>query len=228
MTHISPVKQRLRFTFGKFGALKYISHLEVAKLWERVLRRANAPILYSEGFNARPRFHLASPLPLGMTSECEIAEVMLREVLPTLDGLVERLESVSPAGLKVYSIVPVSIQSPALQTLVRSAEYRVTFMDSLRRDDLQARIDAILTADSIIRRKTDKKGRTHIQDLKPLIYALTLESDNCRGEACLAFRAHVAAGAQNNLRLSDLLEEMGLAEYHWQAHRLRLGLEEIS
>jgi radical SAM-linked protein len=62
------VKQRLHITFGKFGALRYTGNLDVAKIWERVMRRADLPLVYSEGFNARPRMALASALPLGMTS----------------------------------------------------------------------------------------------------------------------------------------------------------------
>ena len=66
-----PIKQRLYIRFGKFDALIYTSNLDVAKTWERVLRRANLPILYSQGFNTRPRIILASALPLGISSECK-------------------------------------------------------------------------------------------------------------------------------------------------------------
>ncbi len=63
-----PTKQRLHITFGKFDALKYTSNLDIAKIWERVLRRANLPILYTQGFNTRPRLQPATALPLGITS----------------------------------------------------------------------------------------------------------------------------------------------------------------
>src|SRR5215813_5434575 len=86
----NPIKQRLHITFGKFDALIYTSNLDIAKLWERVLRRARLPILYSEGFNPRPRIALASALPLGISSECELLDVSLRERI-MLDGLIERL-----------------------------------------------------------------------------------------------------------------------------------------
>src|SRR5215813_4393454 len=90
-----PIKQRLHITFGKFDALIYTSNLDVAKLWERVLRRANLPILYSEGFNPRPRLALASALPLGISSECEILDVSFKEII-SLDGLAERIAATSP------------------------------------------------------------------------------------------------------------------------------------
>jgi radical SAM-linked protein len=60
--------QRLRITFAKQGALKFIGHLDLAKTWERILRRAQLALAYTQGFNAHPRLQLASPLPLGFTS----------------------------------------------------------------------------------------------------------------------------------------------------------------
>jgi len=66
MSHLSPVLQRLRVTFGKAGPLKYTSNLDTAKIWERVLRRADLPILYTRGFNSRPRISLAMPLLPGI------------------------------------------------------------------------------------------------------------------------------------------------------------------
>ena len=96
----NPTKQRLRIVFGKFGALKYTSNLDVAKIWERVLRRADLPLLYSQGFNTRPRLQLATALPLGITSECELLDVSLREEI-SLEGIREALLAVSPEGLRI-------------------------------------------------------------------------------------------------------------------------------
>ena len=90
MSHISPVAQRLRITFGKSGALTYTSSLDVAKIWERVLRRAGLPIMYTQGFNTRPRIQLAMPLPLGITSECEILDIALREAIEMRRGSTDR------------------------------------------------------------------------------------------------------------------------------------------
>src|SRR5215831_6139020 len=124
MNDNTPIKQRLYITFGKFDSLIYTSNLDVAKLWERVLRRANLPILYSEGFNPRPRLALASALPLGISSECEILDVSLREAI-SLEGLAERILASSPSGLRIFEIREVPVRSSALQTLVRRAEYRI-------------------------------------------------------------------------------------------------------
>jgi radical SAM-linked protein len=220
MGHESPIQQRLNITFGKFGALKYTSTLDIAKVWERVLRRAKLPILYTQGFNTRPRIQIASALPLGITSECEIIDVSLREVLPTLDGIGERIASVCPEGLRIYSVVDVPARSPALQSLVRSAEYRVSIIDELDERDLQSCIDNIMAQDHILKVKIRKKNRRKTtSDLRPLIYDLYLD-DN--GDLI----AHLAAGERGNLRPSDLIDELGLQDVYHTIHRFRLHMDE--
>ncbi len=209
-------KQRLVITFGKLGALKYTSSLDLAKIWERVLRRANLPILYSKGFNTRPRIQLASALPLGITSESEYLDISLREVI-TLDGLIEKIEAVSPAGLRIYAIREASIHTPALQTLVRSAEYRFHFENGIGEDVLQARINLLLSHAAMIR-SAERNGRKTSFDLRPLIYNLHIEAS---GDLI----AHLAAGEHGNFRPADLLVELDLQDEHCSIHRLRLHLE---
>lgn len=209
----TPIKQRLHITFGKFDALKYTGHLDTAKLWERVLRRANLPILYSEGFNPHPRIALATALPLGITSECEIVDVALKEPI-ALDGLVERLLAVSPPGLQIYSVVEVPVRSPALQTRVRSAEYRLRFEDGVSRDRLQERIDALLGAATVDAQR-ERKGKAVTVNLRPLIHGLHMDDNG-------NLIAHLAVGDQGNLRPDDLLKEMGLDDQLVSVHRFRL------
>jgi radical SAM-linked protein len=176
-------------------------------------------LLYTQGFNARPRIQVASPLPLGLTSECEIVDVMLHEALPTLDDLIGRLQAVSPEGLRIIDVAEVPARSPTLQALIRSAEYRITFVDAVDRDDLQGKIDAILAAEQILREKKAKRGRVKTVNVRPLIHGLELDNDG-------NLIAHLASGDQGNLRPDVLLEEMGLADIHANIHRLRLHPDE--
>ncbi len=211
-----PIKQRLHITFGKQGTLKYTSNLDLAKIWERVLRRAQLPILYTQGFNARARIQLASALPLGITSECEILDVSLREPI-SLEGLIQRLAAVSPAGLPIYSITDVPPRSPALQTRVRSAEYRIRFDDDIDREAIRQQIAAILSAGEIAATK-DRKGKSVAVDIRPLIYDLYIDD---QGD----LMAHLAVGSQGNLRPDQIVEQLGLSGQYYSAHRFRLHLE---
>ena len=229
MTHETPIKQQLRITFGKTGTLKYTGHLDTARVWERVLRRAEIPILYSQGFNARPRLQVANPLPLGITSECEIIDVMLREQLPTLDGLDKKLQSVSPEGLKIIQVVEVPVNAPTLQTLVSSAEYRISFPDmndeesgrgesAIGLDGLQEKIETILAAEEMLIQKKAKRGKTKMVNLRPSIHSLHLDDDG-------NLIAHLTTGDQGNLRPDVLLQQMGLDKLYSTVHRVQLHLE---
>ena len=217
MSHISPVAQRLRLTFGKSGPLIYTSNLDTAKLWERVLRRANLPILYTKGFNTRPRISLAMPLPLGISSECEILEISLRErIALRQDDLRERLLSVSPHGLTISAIVEVDTRAPTLHSLVNSAEYRIQFLDDVNSGALRRKIDELLSRKSIIVDRVRRRKRS-VMDIRPLILALKLDG-------CDNLIAHLSVGERGNLRPDQLLEHLGLSDFHYKVHRYKLHM----
>jgi radical SAM-linked protein len=69
--------QRLRLKFGRGEDLKFLSHLDLMRLWERALRRAGLPLAYSEGFTPHPQIALAAPLLVGVTSDAELMDVSL-------------------------------------------------------------------------------------------------------------------------------------------------------
>ncbi len=216
MNDNTPVKQRLYITFGKFDELIYTSNLDVAKLWERVLRRADLPILYSEGFNPRPRLALASALPLGISSECEILDISLREAIG-LDGLVERLTAVSPAGLKILAIREVPIRSAALQTMVRSAEYRIHFEDKVDLVAVREKVSALLQSETI-EHERERKDKIVKVNLRPSIFDLTVDE---QGDLL----AHLVVGESGNVRPDEILAEIGLTDEAVSIHRYQLHLE---
>lgn len=215
MSHISPVAQRLRITFGKAGPLVYTSNLDTAKIWERVLRRADLPILYTKGFNTRPRISLAMPLPLGISSECEIIEISFRERIDICEEqLRKRLLSVSPQGLTIGAIAEVDRRASTLHSLVNSAEYRIRFLDDAERPDLQRKIDDLLNRESIIVDRTRRRKRS-VMDIRPLILGLRVESGG-------SLVAHLSVGDRGNLRPDHLIELLGLKDLHHTVHRFKL------
>ena len=217
MSHISPVAQRLRITFGKSGALKYTSNLDVAKIWERVLRRAQLPIMYTRGFNTRPRIQLAMPLPLGISSECEILDIALRETIELHEAeLRERLQAVAPAGLSVARIETVDLRESALHSRIESAEYRIHFVDAVPPGLLQERIADLLSRESIVVERRRKRKRS-VMDLRPLILALHVDEAQ-------DLIAHLSVGERGNLRPDHLVEQLRLQDYHHHIHRCRLHL----
>lgn len=202
--------QRLRIIFGKTGAFKYIGHLDLAKTWERILRRAQLGLAYTQGFNARPRMQLAAPLPLGLTSECEILDIWLEKAVP-VEGLAGHLMAVSPAGLPIYQVFEVPARAPALQTLVASAVYRIT-VSGIDREVLQDRVNTLLGQEHILR---TRRGKAY--DLRPLILALQMDDSG-------ALLAELAIDQRGTGRPDELVEALGIDPTTTAGHRVAITL----
>lgn len=162
---------RLRITFAKVGPLRYTGHLDLHRLWERAARRAELPLAYSQGFHPQPKLAIASALPLGFSSRCEVLDMRLEHVIP-LEGLREKLQETLPTGIQVTNVESVDEKLPALQTLVASAEYQVTLTDPSQGVELKRRIESVLATESIMR---ERRGKTY--DLRPLIEMLDVGPD---------------------------------------------------
>ena len=204
------IQYRYRLTFAKIDSLRFIGHLDLAKTWERVFRRAQLPIVYSKGFNPQPKMQLASALPLGISSECELLDVWLEEPVD-LESLPERLDAVSPPGLRTRQVMEVDAKSPALQTLLRSAEYLIE-VDGLDSGDLAARIAEVMSQSAIVR---ERRGKEY--DLRPLILGL-----EARGED--VFWAELSLGGQGTGRPDELLEALKLDPNRARIQRTALNL----
>jgi radical SAM-linked protein len=136
--------QRLRIKFSRGEEIKYISHLDLMRCWERALRRAEVPLVYSEGFNPHPRISLAAPLALGVTSEAELMDLMVsRWVSPHwfTSGVSRQL----PAGISISGVFPVALTLPSLQASVRLAEYRVEIAPQVDRSAIEKTVEELLS-----------------------------------------------------------------------------------
>ena len=102
---------RIRITFSKTGALRYIGHLDLHKLLERTSRRAGLDLMYSQGFHPQPKIQLASALPLGFSSTCELVDMWINGEVD-LETLPERLSKAVPPGLGIRKVEYVEEKSP--------------------------------------------------------------------------------------------------------------------
>ncbi|MBN1963514.1 MAG: DUF2344 domain-containing protein [Anaerolineae bacterium] len=201
---------RLRITFSKQGALRFIGHLDLAKTWERVLRRAGMPLVYSQGFNPQPRMQIASALPLGVSSDCEMLDIWLAAAVPLAD-LPERLNAVSPVGLVTSAAEPVELKAPALQAVLASADYLIT-IDEVDDGELRRRIEALLAANHLER---DRRGKTY--DLRPRILELAPQGAG-------TVRARLSLGQQGTARPDEVIATLELSPNQARIHRLAINL----
>jgi len=156
---------RVRVTFTKQGALRYIGHLDLHKLLERSIRRAKLPLAYSQGYHPQPKLHLAAALPLGFSSRAEVMDIWLKE---DVEDVVSALQAGVPPGLTILGAAQVDDREPSLQTQVIAAEYQVEITESGSAAGLTEKIASVMASESILR---ERRGKQY--DLRPLIEALT-------------------------------------------------------
>ena len=202
-------QQRLRITFAKGEEIKYISHLDLMRLWERALRRARVPLAYSHGFNPRPRIFIAAALPVGLTSRGEVMDIILeRHISPYnfAKGLAPHLLP----GLELLSVEEVYPKLPSLQSQVCSAEYRVTVSWEGTQEEIEGKLRELLSAEQLLRQRRGKH-----YDLRPLIEDLWVEG---KGAGGWVLGMRLRAGSRGTGRPDEVLAALGLAE---EAHAVR-------
>jgi len=210
---------RLRITFSKSGALRYIGHLDLHSLWERTVRRAGLPLSYTQGFHPGPKIQLASALPLGFIGRAEIVDLWINEPGDTLDRpYKEILQPAAPPGLVISSVEVVDEHSPALQTQVVSAEYEVTLLEPADGPGLVKGISVLLGAASLSR---ERRGKTY--DLRPLIESLELLPAD--GSRALRLRMRLAAREGATGRPEEVLDALCIPFETTRIERTRLILK---
>lgn len=204
---------RIRITFAKQGALRYTGQIDLHKLWERAARRAELPLAYSQGFHPQPKINIASALPLGFSSRCEVMDIKLEREIP-LEGLREKLQGTLPTGIQVLNLESADEHAPALQTQVVAAEYEVTLAESTDVSELKRKVDSVLESASIVRERRGKK-----YDLRPLIESLALLPAG-GSEVRVFMRLAAREGATG--RPEEVLDTLGIAFEETRIERTRL------
>lgn len=213
-------QQRLRLRFAKGEQLKYISHLDLARTWERAFRRAGLPVAYSQGYNPRPRLQLAAALPVGVTGRTEYLDLWLTEALEP-EGLAARLQPCLPAGLEVLHAEETELRGPALQSQMRAAEYRARVWSQEPTRAVTGRIQALLEAPSILRQR-HHKGKMQTYDLRPLIQTVIVEPGP-EGEHVLIMCLQLSP--QGAGRPDEVLSALGLTLGQYTIERTNLCFE---
>ena len=172
--HEAPVSlQRLRVTFGKLGKMALISHLDLMRLFERTLRRANIPIAFTNSFNPQPRVSIASALPLGYSSTGEIADFELSTAMSPHE-FQQQLEAKLPEDIPLFSVMEVSLTEISNTAALQQAEYTLTLKsENEQLGDIQNAISQVIAAQSILMPKQSKSGQMYMMELRDRLFELT-------------------------------------------------------
>jgi radical SAM-linked protein len=168
---------RYRLTFCKEESVRFTSHLDLHRAWERTFRRAGLPLAYRQGYNPRPRINIGSALPLGYTSSAELLDFWLEEEVDT-NTIARALTRAQAPGLPVRELRRVETKQPALQTQIRFAGYFVRLDDPPPGLKIQKAADTLMEADSL---PCERRGKSY--DLRPLIETLLVKQDGEDGDA---------------------------------------------
>jgi len=168
-----PSLQRLRVTFGKLGKMALISHLDLMRLFERTLRRANIPIAFTNSFNPQPRVSIASALPLGYSSTGEIADFELSTAMSPHE-FQQQLEAKLPEDIPLFSVMEVSLTEISNTAALQQAEYTLTLKsENEQLGDIQNAISQVIAAQSILMPKQSKSGQMYMMELRDRLFELT-------------------------------------------------------
>jgi radical SAM-linked protein len=199
----------VRIRFSELGKVRFISHRDAARAFDRAFRIEALPISLTEGFSPRPQVSFGLALSVGHESVAEYMDVRFAELLD-LDALPGRVSAALPEGLDVTGAVALVDRAPALQESVTAVEWELEIarVDGAPVDPehLTDRIDAALAADELPVTRT-RKGREDTVDVRPAIRRLAVS-----GPGAIGTVLHAEVATQPGARPAELVTVLG-AEY---------------
>jgi radical SAM-linked protein len=170
--------QRIRIQFSWGEELKFLSHLDLMRLLERSVRRANLPIGFSDGFNPHMKISMGIPLSVGMTSQGEFTDLFFEQWI-NINHLKNKLNEVMPEGIKVLEVKLIHPQAPSLTSIINAAVYSVEIYCNSPAFDFRtislAKEEFFKKNEIIIERET-KHGKKII-NIRPMIFWLKTNTE---------------------------------------------------
>lgn len=198
-----PRKPQVRLRYSKIGKIRFTSHRDMARIWERAVRKVQLPIAYSEGFSPRAKLSFGLALPTVFESLAEYVDLTFDEPVD-VDGLPGLLNGSLPDGVKITGAIALEGKVTSLQECVESTTWSL-FVDG-DVEQLTAWADEVLSADTIeITRQ--RKGKDRTDDVRPAILDVEIRSTAGANvvQANAEVHAHLAAKPRA-LRPLELLE----------------------
>lgn len=221
---------KLRAKFKKDARLKYIGHLDLIRLFQRTFRKANIPVEYSQGYNPHPKFSLATALALGIPSDGEYMDIELTDNMD-IDDFITNMNNSLPRGVKILD-ADYTNDKKSLMALIKWSSYIIELfmMEEISKEEVNNKIENILSKDEILMTKTKKKRgkiRTREVNIRENIYNIDLliKEDNR-----IVLKTLLKTGSSGNLKPEDLVkslhkEGLNILENEFNIQRLELFTE---
>ena len=190
---------RIRIRFTETGKVRFVSHRDVARLFERAMRKLRLPVAYSEGFSPRPKLSFGLALSVAHESDAEYLDVELTEPID-VDDLPRALSAALPDGIDVVGAAELAPGSESLQQAITSCNWRIEVLGASPVEVTAAVAEALTATELPLERV--RKGKTAITDVRPAI--LELEVTGPTGDG-VELNAHLATSPVS-LRPAELVE----------------------
>jgi len=182
---------KVRVKFAKYGALRYIGHLDVMRFFQKALRRAEIDVVYTTGFSPHQVMSFASPLGIGMISTGEYMDIELNSHNGSAD-FVQRLQAVCPAGIDILAAKELPENARNAMASLAAATYAIAWKDQTKNfNDYTGQVEEYLKQSEIMIEKETKRSTTQM-NIRPGIYDFHIE------DGCLVFT--VDASSAGNIR----------------------------
>lgn len=204
-----PVVQRLRIRYAKRGRLRFTSHRDIQRAFERALRRAAVPMAYSAGFSPHPKISWAGAAPTGTASEAEYVEIAVASLVAP-EELREALDAALPPDLDILEIIEAA--TPSLTDQLEASVWQIELPEA---DPAQVgrAVDAFLTAETVEVERLMKSGMRTF-DTRSAVVSMSVQNgpDEARlkstSSACAILRV-VVRHATPAVRPDDVLTGLG-------------------
>lgn len=196
----------IRVRFTKLGYLKYLSHLDLVRLFTRSFSRSNVPVKYSEGFNPHPRFSIGNPLSLGIESQSEYMDVEMSDEIAPNEFMI-MMNRVLPKDIQIIH-ADIIDDKESLSSIIKWSHYEIYLWieDTKKRQEIKENLDRFTSLDQVMIKKKKKKGKRKIHvdvDIVPLIGNVTFKGEDQDGYVIIT--ALLRSGESGNLKPIELV-----------------------
>jgi radical SAM-linked protein len=204
----------LRIGFAKRGPVRFISHRDVARAFERAFRVAELPVAFTRGFSPRPKVSFGPALAVGYESDAEYLDVECTHEIHR-DQVEDVVNAALPEGMAVTGVSALADRAPALQEVITSLAYRVT-LEPVAAEVLSGAVDALL-ARRELSIEVSRKGERAVEDIRPCILSLAVRTPSDMAGDAPTLELEVATRPRT-LRVADVVG--GLRTMHEDAATL--------
>ncbi|MBQ9871203.1 MAG: DUF2344 domain-containing protein [Eubacterium sp.] len=222
---------KVRVKYSKTGPLKFISHLDVMRYFQKSIRRAGLDIAYSTGLSPHQIISFAAPMPLMLTSVAEYFDAEFLS-LPSHDEFIRRLNEAGTPMMQVWDAAILPEKALNSMAAVTASSYRVTLTEKgeaglgrVWREQIPAEVEQLIRDEEIVVIKKTKK-KEEPTDIRPMIHSCAMDKDAVGMEMLLA------AGSKVNLRPEQILAELSVRcgvpydRFHYDILRLETYMDD--